>query len=56
MAKPIAAMAARSATLLTTVLKPALGFLALILVWQYGVPLARIPQYVLPLPSTIALR
>jgi NitT/TauT family transport system permease protein len=49
-------MLARSATPLTTVLKPALGFLALVLVWQYGVPLARIPQYVLPLPSTIALR
>ena len=49
-------MAARGTTLAMAALKPALGFVALILVWQYGVPLAPIPQYVLPLPSTIALR
>jgi NitT/TauT family transport system permease protein len=37
-------------------LKPAAGFIALIVVWQYGAPLAGIPQYVLPLPSSIAAR
>jgi NitT/TauT family transport system permease protein len=49
-------MGTRFGTLATTAAKSTLGFVALILVWQYGVPLARIPQYVLPLPSTIALR
>jgi NitT/TauT family transport system permease protein len=38
------------------VLKPALGFALLILLWQFGAPLARIPDYVLPLPSSIAVR
>jgi NitT/TauT family transport system permease protein len=38
------------------VLKPTIGFVLLILVWQFGAPLARIPDYVLPLPSSIAMR
>jgi NitT/TauT family transport system permease protein len=38
------------------VLKPTLGFGVLILIWQFGAPLAKIPDYVLPLPSSIAVR
>jgi NitT/TauT family transport system permease protein len=38
------------------VLKPTLGFGILILIWQFGAPLAKIPDYVLPLPSSIAVR
>ena len=49
-------MAARIATLAVTAAKPALALLVLVLAWQYGAPLAGIPSYVLPLPSTIALR
>jgi len=37
-------------------LKPTLGFVLLILFWQIGAPIARIPAYVLPLPSDIAAR
>lgn len=36
--------------------KPMLGFVVLILVWQFGAPLAKIPTYVLPLPTAIAAR
>lgn len=36
--------------------KSLLGFALLIVVWEFGAPLARIPAYVLPLPSTIAAR
>ena len=36
--------------------KTALSFAALILFWQFVVPLLNIPSYVLPLPSAIALR
>jgi NitT/TauT family transport system permease protein len=36
--------------------KPMLGFAILIAVWQFGAPLAKIPDYVLPLPSSIAVR
>ena len=36
--------------------KPLAGFVALLLVWQYGAPLAGIPRYVLPLPTAIAAR
>jgi NitT/TauT family transport system permease protein len=39
-----------------TVIKPAIGFIVLILAWEYGAPLAKIPSYVLPLPSAIAER
>ena len=38
------------------VLRPAAAFLALILIWQFGAPLAGIPNYVLPLPTQIAAR
>src|SRR5262245_51781498 len=41
---------------LLTAIKPATGFVVLILVWEYGAPLADIPSYVLPLPSAIAVR
>ena len=37
-------------------IKPMLGFAVLIAVWQFGAPLAKIPDYVLPLPSSIAVR
>ena len=36
--------------------KPGAGFLALLLLWQWGAPLARVPSYVLPLPTAIAAR
>src|SRR5262249_38191292 len=36
--------------------KPLAGLVALLLLWQYGAPLAGIPRYVLPLPSAIAAR
>jgi NitT/TauT family transport system permease protein len=36
--------------------KPMLGFVVLIVIWQFGAPLAKIPDYVLPLPSSIATR
>ena len=36
--------------------KPMLGFAVLIVIWQFGAPLARIPDYVLPLPSSVATR
>ncbi|HUK09229.1 MAG TPA: ABC transporter permease [Stellaceae bacterium] len=37
-------------------LKPTGGLVALIAIWQYGAGPAGIPQYVLPLPSSIAAR
>ena len=36
--------------------KSFLGFALLLALWQYGAPLARIPDYVLPVPSVIAAR
>jgi NitT/TauT family transport system permease protein len=39
-----------------TVIRPVLGIALLVIFWQYGAPLAHIPSYVLPLPSTIAAR
>lgn len=39
-----------------SIVKPMLGFAVLILIWQFGAPLAKIPDYVLPLPSSIATR
>jgi NitT/TauT family transport system permease protein len=36
--------------------KSFLGFALLVLLWQYGAPVAGIPDYVLPLPSVIAAR
>jgi len=36
--------------------KSILSFTALIMIWQFGAPLAEIPSYVLPLPSSIAQR
>ena len=41
---------------LLSIVKPLAGFAALILAWQFGAPLAKIPAYVLPLPSQIAAR
>jgi len=41
---------------IATFAKSVLGFSALIMIWQFGVPLAKIPSYVLPLPSSIVLR
>jgi NitT/TauT family transport system permease protein len=41
---------------IVSLVKPILGFAALILAWQFGAPLAQIPDYVLPLPSRIAAR
>ncbi len=38
------------------IVKPTLGFALLILIWQFGAPLAKIPSYVLPLPTSIAAR
>ena len=49
-------MNARLSASAMAVLKPALGFGILILIWQFGAPLAKIPDYVLPLPSSIAVR
>ncbi|NBS02270.1 MAG: ABC transporter permease, partial [Rhizobiales bacterium] len=34
-----------------TVLWPVLSFTLLLLGWQYGVPLLKIPEYILPIPS-----
>jgi NitT/TauT family transport system permease protein len=42
--------------LLMSAAKPAAGFLALLLLWQWGAPAAGIPRYVLPLPTAIAAR
>ena len=36
--------------------KSFIGFAVLVLVWQFGAPLAAIPAYVLPVPSVIAAR
>jgi NitT/TauT family transport system permease protein len=36
--------------------KSFVGFALLILLWQYGAPLAGIPDYVLPVPSVVAAR
>ena len=33
-----------------------LGFAVLILIWQFGAGLLRLPAYILPVPSAIALR
>jgi NitT/TauT family transport system permease protein len=41
---------------LIALLKPTLGFALLVLIWQFGAPLAKIPDYVLPLPTSIAAR
>jgi NitT/TauT family transport system permease protein len=38
------------------VTKPLLGFVVLIAVWQYGARLARIPEYILPLPTVVAAK
>jgi NitT/TauT family transport system permease protein len=46
----------RLPALIAIPVKPLLGLAALIAVWQVGAPLAGIPSYVLPLPSTIAAR
>lgn len=46
----------RSLRFLAGLAKPAAGFLALLLLWQWGAPLAGIPRYVLPLPTAIAAR
>jgi NitT/TauT family transport system permease protein len=40
----------------SAVIKPTIGFIVLIAIWQFGAPLANIPAYVLPLPSSIAAR
>ena len=45
-----------SLRLLASVAKPAAGFGALLLLWQWGAPVAGIPRYVLPLPTAIAGR
>jgi NitT/TauT family transport system permease protein len=37
-------------------LRPAAAFILMILIWQFGAPLAGIPAYVLPLPTEIAAR
>jgi NitT/TauT family transport system permease protein len=36
--------------------KSLLGFALIVVLWQYGAPLAGIPDYVLPVPSVIAAR
>jgi NitT/TauT family transport system permease protein len=41
---------------LINAVKPMFGFVVLIVIWQFGAPLAKIPDYVLPLPSSIAMR
>lgn len=46
----------RTVRFLASLAKPAAGFLALLLLWQWGAPLAGIPRYVLPLPTAIAAR
>lgn len=40
----------------TNAIKPLIGFALLIVIWQFGAPAAKIPDYVLPLPSSIAAR
>jgi NitT/TauT family transport system permease protein len=46
----------RLAEMIAAAAKPIAGFIALIVIWQFGAPLAGIPRYVLPLPSAIAAR
>ena len=46
----------RSARWISSTGKSFLGFAVIIALWQYGAPLARIPDYVLPVPSVIASR
>ncbi|MCS0495630.1 ABC transporter permease [Ancylobacter sp. MQZ15Z-1] len=41
---------------LAAIAKPLACFAVLVLIWQYGAPLAGIPSYVLPLPTEIAQR
>lgn len=41
---------------IASAIRPVLGFAALVLAWEFGAPLAKIPDYVLPLPSSIAAR
>jgi len=48
--------AQRKSAAAMNLIKPALGFALLIAVWQFAAPLAGIPAYVLPLPSSIAVR
>ena len=49
-------MSAQTARTVSAAIRPVLGFGLLIAAWQYGAPLVRIPQYVLPLPSAIVAR
>lgn len=49
-------MSARTSEMAAATIKPAVGFVLLIVVWQYGAPLGGIPRYVLPLPSAILAR
>lgn len=49
-------MSARTSRTVAAAIRPILGFGLLIVAWQFGAPLARIPQYVLPLPSAILAR
>ena len=49
-------MTAPLSRLIANPAKPLAGLVALLLLWQYGAPLAGIPRYVLPLPSAIAAR
>ncbi len=37
-------------------LETTLGFAAIVVIWQYGVGLLRMPEYILPKPSAIAIR
>ena len=45
-----------NANTIISLVKSILSFAALIMIWQFGADLANIPSYVLPLPSSIALR
>jgi NitT/TauT family transport system permease protein len=44
----------RTIGLLYKAARPLLGFAIILVIWQYGAPLAQIPEYVLPLPTIIA--
>lgn len=39
-----------------SLLKPVLSVIGLLLAWQFGLPHTNIPAYVLPLPSSVAVR
>ena len=49
-------MAAKRAEQVRRAVETICGFVAIILIWQYGTGIARMPEYILPVPSVIIVR